>query len=68
MALANELLDKISTFRCNSDGVETEFPGILQEGNGNIILNAKFPPEQYRKIKNTTDIDFSVKCPGHKSL
>ena len=57
MDFVNELLDKISTFRCNFDGVEEEFTGILQEENRNIILNAKFSPEQYREIKKTTDID-----------
>lgn len=56
MASVNELLNKISDFRCEVDGVETIFPGILQEEKGNIILNAKFPLEQYRKIVTKADI------------
>lgn len=56
MAYINELLNKISDFKCVVDGIETVFPGILQEENGNIILNAKFPQKQYERIKTKTDI------------
>lgn len=45
-----ELFNKISDFKCEVDNKEIVFPGILQEKNGNIVLNAKFPIEQYRKI------------------
>lgn len=50
------LLNKISGFRCVVDGKEIVFPGILQEENGNVILNARFPLEQYQKIRIESDI------------
>lgn len=56
MAFVNDLLNKISDFKCVVDGKEIVFPGILQEENGNVVLNAKFPLEQYRKIGIEDDI------------
>ena len=50
MVFVKDLLNKISDFKCEVDSKEIVFYGILQEENGNIILNAKFPMEQYRKI------------------
>lgn len=57
MVSVKELLNEVSYFRCKIDGVETTFPGILQEENKNIILNAKFPLEQYRKMESEVSID-----------
>lgn len=58
MAFINALLNKISDFKCKAGGEEAVFPGILQEENGNIILNAKFPLEQYRKT--ALDAEFAI--------
>lgn len=66
MVSAKELLNEVSYFRCEIDGVETIFPGILQEESKNIILNAKFPLEQYRKIEAEIEIDILGKVSGRK--
>ena len=58
MAFVKDLLNKISDFKCEVDNKEIVFFGILQEENGNIILNAKFPMEQYQKI--AIDVEFVV--------
>jgi hypothetical protein len=50
MTSAKELLNEISDFTCTVDAQKIVFPGLLQEENGNIILNAKFPSDKYRKI------------------
>ncbi len=60
------LLNKISDFKCEVDNKEIVFPGILQEKNGNVILNAKFPLEQYRKIEIGADIVVLGKVSGRK--
>lgn len=49
------LLNIISDFKCEVDNNEIVFPGILQEENGNIVLNAKLPIEQYRKKASDTE-------------
>lgn len=56
MMFINDLLNIISDFKCVVDGQEIVFPGVIQEENGNIILNARLPLEQYRKIKSDTNI------------
>lgn len=56
MLSIDDLLNKISNFKCMVDDKEIVFPGILQVENGNIILNAKFPLEQYRKMDLEADI------------
>lgn len=58
MTSIKDLLNKISVFKCEVDNKEIDFPGILQEENKNIILNAKFPLKQYRKI--ASDAEFVV--------
>lgn len=67
MTSINDLLNKISDFKCVVDGKEIVFPGILQEENGNIILNAKFPLEQYRKIGIEADIVVLGEVSGRKA-
>lgn len=67
MTSINDLLNKISDFNCVVDGKEIVFPGILQEENGNIILNAKFPLEQYRKIGIEDDIVVLGEVSGRKA-
>ena len=67
MTSINDLLNKISDFKCVVDGKEIVFPGILQEENGNIILNAKFPLEQYRKIGIDADIVVLGEVSGRKA-
>lgn len=49
------LLNKISDFKCKIDGTQITFTGLLQEENGNIVLNAKLLMEQYRKITLYTE-------------
>ncbi len=66
MASTNDLLNKISDFKCEVDNKEIVFPGILQEENGNVVLNAKFPLEQYRKIEIEADIVVLGKVSGRK--
>ena len=56
MPSIDDLLNKISDFKCVVDGKEIVFPGILQKENGDIILNARFPLEEYRNINNDSDI------------
>lgn len=56
MDSVNKLLNKISDFSCEVEGKEIVFPGILQAENENIVLNAKFPIEQYRKIKTDMEV------------
>lgn len=56
MPSIEDLLNKISNFKCVVAGKEIVFPGILQKESGDIILNAKFPLEEYRKVGNSTDI------------
>lgn len=67
MASLNDLLNKISDFKCVVDSEEIVFPGILQDENGNIILNAKFPLEQYRKIEIEADIVILGDVSGRKT-
>lgn len=67
MAFINDLLNKISNFKCVVDGKEIVFPGILQEEGGNVILNAKFPLEQYRKIGIEDDIVVLGEVSGKKA-
>lgn len=54
-----DLINKISDFRCEVDNKEIVFPGILQEENGNIVLNAKLPREQYLKIAKNAEFPVS---------
>lgn len=56
MPSIDDLLNKISDFKCVVDGKEIVFPGILQKENGDIILNARLPLEEYRDINNDSDI------------
>lgn len=56
MPSIDDLLNTISDFKCVVDGREIVFPGILQKENGDIILNARFPLAEYRKIGNDSDI------------
>ena len=56
MPSIEDLLNKISDFKCMVAGKEIVFPGILQKENGDVILNAKFPLAEYRKIENDSDI------------
>ena len=56
MPSIDDLLNKISDFKCVVDGKEIVFPGILQKENGDIILNARLPLEEYRNINNDSDI------------
>lgn len=56
MVSIKDLLNKISDFKCEVDNKEIVFPGILQEENGNIILSAMLPMEQYRKIGMDSEI------------
>ena len=67
MVPINDLLNKISDFKCVVDGKEIVFPGILQEENGNVILNAKFPLEQYRKTGIKDDIVVLGEVSGRKA-
>ena len=67
MASINDLLNKISDFKCVVDGKEISFPGILQQENQNVILNAKFPLEQYQKIGIEDDITVLVEVSGKKA-
>jgi len=53
-----DLLNIISDFQCKDGNKEIIFPGILQEENGDIILNAKFPIKQYRN--KFSDVDFVI--------
>lgn len=57
MTSAKELLNEISDFTCTFDTQKIVFQGLLQEENGNIILNAKFPSDTYRRIASN---DFIV--------
>lgn len=56
MPSIDDLLNKISDFKCVVDGKEIVFPGILQKENGDIILNARLSLEEYRNINNDSDI------------
>lgn len=56
MPSIDDLLNKISDFKCVVDGKEIVFPGILQKENRDIILNARLPLEEYRNINNDSDI------------
>ena len=67
MASIKKLLNIISYFKCEVDNKEIVFPGILQEKNGNIILNAKFPIEQYRKIGKDAEIVVLGNVSGKKT-
>ncbi len=67
MTSIKDLFNKISDFKCTVDGKEVIFPGILQEEKGNIILNAKFPLEQYREIGVETDIVIIGEVSGRKA-
>lgn len=67
MPSIDDLLNKISDFQCVVDGKEVVFPGILQRENGDIILNARFPLEEYRKVGNSTDIVVLGEVAGRKA-
>lgn len=67
MASINDLLNKISDFKCVVDGKKISFPGVLQKENRNVILNAKFPLEQYRKIGIEDDITVLGEVSGKKA-
>lgn len=67
MPSIDSLLNKISDFKCVVDGKVIVFPGILQEKSGNIVLNAKFPLEQYRKIGIEADIVVLGELSGQKA-
>lgn len=56
MDSVKDLLDKISDFKCEVDGKEIAFLGILQAENQNIILNARIPTDYYRKIKKDDNL------------
>ncbi len=62
-----DLLNKISDFKCEVDGKDIAFLGILQEENGSIILNAKFPMEQYRKEEMNDDFAVLGNVSGNKT-
>ena len=55
MPSIEDLLNKISDFQCVVAGKEIVFPGVLQKENRDIILNARFPLEEYRKLGNDFD-------------
>ena len=67
MASINDLLNKISGFKYEVDGKEIEFPGILQEENGNVLLNAKLPLELYQKMSIKNDIVVLGEVSGRKT-
>ena len=67
MLSIDELLNKISDFKCLVAGKEIVFPGILQKENGDIILNARFPLEEYRKVKNDSDVVVLGEVSGRKA-
>lgn len=67
MASINDLLNKISDLKCVVDGKKISFPGVLQKENRNVILNAKFPLEQYRKIGIEDDITVLGEVSGKKA-
>ena len=66
MPSIDDLLNKISDFKCEVDGIEVVFHGVLQKENENIILNARFPLERYRKVYSETDIVILGKVSGRK--
>ncbi len=67
MSSIEDLLNKISDFKCVVDGKEVVFSGILQRENGDIILNARFPLAEYRKIGNDSDIVVLGEVAGGKA-
>ena len=67
MPSIEDLLNKISDFKCVVDGKEVVFSGILQRENGDIILNARFPLAEYRKIGNDSDIVVLGEVAGGKA-
>lgn len=67
MPSIEDLLNKISDFKCMVDGREIVFSGILQKENGDIILNARFPLAEYRKIGNDSDIVVLGEVAGGKA-
>lgn len=67
MPSIEDLLNKISDFKCVVDGKEVVFSGILQRENGDIILNARFPLEEYQKIGNDSDIVVLGEVAGGKA-
>lgn len=67
MPSIEDLLNKISDFKCMVAGKEIVFPGILQKENGDVILNAKFPLAEYRKIGNDSDIVVLGEVAGGKA-
>lgn len=66
MASINDLINKISDFKCVINNDEFTFPGILQEKSGNIIMNAKFPMKQFRKIRMNNEIVILGNVSGKK--
>lgn len=66
MPSIDDLLNTISDFKCVVDGREIVFPGILQKENGDIILNARVPLEEYRKLNNGSDIVVLGEVSGEK--
>lgn len=66
MPSIDDLLNKISDFKCVVNGKEIVFPGILQKENGDVILNARFPLEEYRNVNNDSDIVVLGEVSGRK--
>lgn len=57
MITKNDVLNKISNFNCTIDAEKIKFPGILQEVNGNIVLNAMVSVDQYQKMLSSADFN-----------
>lgn len=52
----NDLLNRIASFKYLANNESTVFSGILQEEEGNIILNAQITLEQNELLSNNTNI------------
>ena len=57
MIAKNDALNKISNFNCTIDAEKIKFPGILQEVDGNIVLNAMVSVDQYQKMLSSADFN-----------
>ena len=57
MIAKNDVLNRISNFNCTIDVEKIKFPGILQEVNGNIVLNAMVSVDQYQKMLSNADFN-----------
>lgn len=57
MIAKNDALNRISNFNCTIDVEKIKFPGILQEVNGNIVLNAMVSVDQYQKMLSSADFN-----------